>query len=300
MIVFVFGIKEMRKIGRLIGVEINHVILVIIILPSFSIVLIMGQNVLLVVTMIMFSFRSFLENKVFSSGIFLGISSLLKPVTIFIMILMLVTFFRKRNFKMLLKFFLGVIIPLIPDIIIFASYSTLLHSFVSSSIFHSDFRTDASSISLISFFYYVFDIKFIYFVVPGLIILLPYFYKKQDIEKCFNKEDTIKIFTLGTVLHFVFFVDIWHSQLVIVNFFISLLWSCKGNWKDPLKPVVFIDLFLLPMLFIPINNPIGTMFQFAAIFIWVVVVCKALNYHVPIQTENTQNSIVTGLKQRIR
>ena len=296
MAIFIIGINEMRKIGQILEKEIDHVILVMIILPSMVNAIVMGQNVMIVVSMILLSFRLLLQQKVLLGGFFLGISFLLKPVTSFIMILMLVTFLRKKDYKKMFKFFIAVAIPLIPDIILFFTRINLLQEFINSSVLHSDFRKDATSISLVSFFYYVFDVKYIYFLIPGLIVIVPYIYKKQGSEKIINKEESSRIFIVGVILHFVFFVDIWFSQLVIANFFICLLWWGKNEWIAPLKPLVIINVFLFPLIFIPVFHPIATLFRLSMVFVWGLILYKALGYKVYHNLEKMKNTVFARLK----
>lgn len=238
-----------RRLGR------DESALVLFLLLPFSLwTYLMGQNITIATYLVALSSRCMMEARWKKSGFFLGISMVIKPISAFIATLVMAWLVVSRKPVALARFFLAFALALLPDALLFLSIDGLLASFIGSSIAGIDMRPVALSYSAASFFYYVFDVHYLFILVPGFVImawLLLARVKRVPFEQaCFA------ITGAGVLLHFACMIDIWQSQLAFLVILTPMLAPARENRLNAWLVALSIATFVMSFMF---DLRIGTM-----------------------------------------
>ena len=212
----------------------------------------------------------------FIGGILLGISVILKPITVLLipfLILISINLKKKKiNFlvkRSILRLF-SAIIPLLFNVFVFIIYPNLWNGFVEVNFTGSnptDVSFSFSLTKLIMNFFVYYNINFnqtlIFFIVLiifGLIGFLIYIFRGND------KNSVLIGFIFGILITFISYFEVWeHHLLTLIPFliiFLSILPENSSILKKFIKPsfyvynflhLAFLLIFLLTYNFFPYN-----------------------------------------------
>jgi hypothetical protein len=237
---------EVMRITRRLARDYSALILFLL-LPFSLWTYIIGQNVIIASYFVALSLRHMMETKWVKSGILLGASMVFKPISAFVALLVLLWLLIIRKRAELVRFVLAFVIILLPDVAIFILNRGLLTSFIDSSVKGVDMRQAALSISAASFFYYVFDVHFIFILVPNVLVtsyLLMTRVKRAPFEK-----SCVSIFGAGILLHITSMIDIWPTQLAVLVILTPLLAPAYRSRINQCLIAISVAVFLVPFLF---------------------------------------------------
>ncbi len=185
------------------------------------------------------SYHYYKKRKDFFGGIFLGISIMLKPVTIFIIPLVLLNA-NTKSLKIIVKKAIPILIPLLPDIVIFLASPSLLQGFIDLNFRYYNSSSELTySVSFSNGLVGLIQaspkiIIAIILITSVLVVLITGWRKNLEFQ-----------FALGLFLYFIIQPDIWSSQYV---FLIVFLVAFTSNDKTIKK--IFIYAFFAEFVLI--------------------------------------------------
>jgi hypothetical protein len=241
------AIEMMRIMKRF---AIDYVSLVsFVLLPICTWTYMMGQNVIIASCLVVLSLKHLMKENWWQAGAFLGASMVVKPVSIFVVFLVLVWLLYTRRRVELVRLALTFTAMLIPDMVIFLANSGLLTSFINASINGFDMRGVALSISAASLFYYMFDVNFMFVLIPNVVItswvLLRWVRQAPFEQAC------VAIVGTGVLLHFTSMVDIWQTQIVFLTVVTPMIATAYRKKLSFIITIAFltIAMYLLEFVF---------------------------------------------------
>lgn len=253
---------------------------------------ILGQINLYITFLILLSLYLFLKYETlkwdFISSLILGISVIIKPITIFMIPFLLVVNFKfeQRKFKFNIKRsfirLIGVLIPLSMNIIFFLIYPPLLRGFITTNftgdepiIVNHSFSMSKLILNFCIFFNIPYNslliILLILFIIGG-IGFLAYVFRK------FNNNSIVLAYLFGILIMLLAYYDSWtHHLLALTPILIILIFIIPRNsdiTKIYIKPsfffLNFIDLGFMGIWFIIKNwfpfNFVSTIFLLLIFF----------------------------------
>jgi len=179
---------------------------------------VMGNIVLISLLFVMLSLKFSIQGREKPSAFLLGISIIIKPIAIFTILIYIFSFLFSRQIKRMLVFMIFLLLPMIPDILLFTTNPRLIHAFINSSA-SIDLRSTWYSISAASFTYYAFSISFVVF---SAIVFPIFLHRIKPILVDGKPHKEIAIFGFGALFHFIFLIDIWFTQFAILLPFLIL------------------------------------------------------------------------------
>lgn len=218
----------------------------------------------------------------FLGSLILGISVILKPITIFMIpfLILINISFRRRQFNFFIKRNLlrlfGALLPLIFNIIIFVIYPRLWNGFLETNFTGSNptdinFSFSLTKVILNFFVFYNLDFNQMLIFLSilgffGITGFLVYIFRKPD------KNALVFGYTFGILITFISYFEVWeHHLITLIPFLIILLFTLPDNTTIArifIKPsiyvynflnVVFLGIFVLTINFFPYNF-VGTIF----------------------------------------
>ena len=241
---------------------------------------VLGQINVYIVILILISLYIFLKHEDIKwqliGSVLIGISMVIKPITIFLIPFLIVINYdlRERKLKYDLKIsvirMIGVLIPISLNLIIFIMYPPLLSGFIETNISGSDPTIINFSFSITKLFTNFFNFysipynQLILFISIACIIggigFLIYFFRK---EKQFY---IIHAYLLGIIIMLLVYFDSWdHHLLIITPLLIISIFNLSSNSKIAQKflipgffvlnflNLIFIGAWMLTVSFFPYN-----------------------------------------------
>ncbi|MFX1527070.1 MAG: glycosyltransferase 87 family protein [Promethearchaeota archaeon] len=246
----------------------------------------LGQVNLYITLLILFSLYIFLKYDNikwdFLGSLILGISVILKPITIFMipfLILMNINF-RKKKFNFFIKRnltrLIGAILPLLLNIIVFVVYPKLWNGFLDTNFTGSnpiDINFSFSLTKIILNFFVFYSLNFNQTLI--FLIILGIFGLSGFIIYIFRSPSTNSLifgYTFGILITFISYFEVWeHHLITLIPFLIIIVFILPDKSKIAkifIKPsfyvynflnVVFLGIFILTINFFPYNFG-GTIF----------------------------------------
>lgn len=195
-----------------------------------------GQITSIVALCIAMSIYNFKEKNEARACLWLGLSMMFKPVTMFAILFVVIK--SLKDFKKLVKQLFFVILPLLPDAFVFFFSPSLLSGFleVNFGLFGGNrLRPSVSFSTIFSFFGFSSNMALI-ITAAVFIPVLAYLIKNKPIEM------TIPA---GLLAFFLIQGDVWSSQFVFFIPFILLAFKRKKDYKIVLLYAIFADMILL-------------------------------------------------------
>ncbi len=189
------------------------------VLPFWIDFYVQGQISCILVFVLLLSLHFYLKGKEVVGSLLLGFSLVLKPITFFQIIFIIVTALMAKDIKSALKRGLFILIPLIPDAIMFLTIDGLLEGFL-----YVNFATTSPAIFSVSFSNFLVSVLGLYFrwvfftclavsIIAGILIL----------RKIKNPQDRILFsFIFGCFGYFLTQIDIWTNQYPLLFPFLIL------------------------------------------------------------------------------
>ncbi|MFX1497420.1 MAG: glycosyltransferase family 87 protein [Promethearchaeota archaeon] len=246
----------------------------------------LGQVNLYITLLILFSLYILLKYDNikwdFLGSLILGISVILKPITIFMIpfLILINISFRRRQFNFFIKRnlvrLIGAILPLFFNIIVFVIYPKLWTGFLETNFTGSnptDINFSFSLTKIILNFFIFYNLGFnqmlIFLMILGFFGItgfLVYIFRKP------SKNALVFGYTFGILITFISYFEVWeHHLITLIPFLIILLFILPDNTTITrifIKPsiyvynflnVVFLGIFVLTINFFPYNF-VGTIF----------------------------------------
>ncbi|MFX0147149.1 MAG: glycosyltransferase 87 family protein [Candidatus Hodarchaeota archaeon] len=245
----------------------------------------LGQVNLYITFLILFSLYIFLKYDNikwdFLGSLILGISVILKPITIFMIpfLLLIRINFRKKEFNLFIKRnlvrLIGSILPLLINIVFFVIYPNLWNGFLDTNFTGSnptDINFSFSLTKIILNFFVFYSLNFnqtlIFLIILGIFGISGFV---VYIFKTSGRNSLIYGYTFGILITFISYFEVWeHHLITLIPFLIIILFILPDSkiLKRYVKPsffvynfinVVFLGIFVLTIDFFPYNF-VGTIF----------------------------------------
>jgi len=245
----------------------------------------LGQVNLYVTFLILLSLYVFLKyNNIkwdFLGSLILGISVILKPITIFMIpfLILIKINFRRREFSFFIKRnlvrLIGSILPLLINIAFFVIYPKLWNGFLDNNFTGSiptDINFSFSLTKIILNFFVFYSLNFNQILI--FLIILGVFGISGFVVYIFRtpgKNSLIYGYTFGILITFISYFEVWeHHLITLIPFLIIILFILPDSkiLKRFVKPsfyvynflnAVFLGIFVLTIDFFPYNF-VGTIF----------------------------------------
>ncbi len=213
-------------------------------MPFVYSTMLLGQNANFVAFALVFSLYNFLKRREALGGLFLGFSIVLKPAAFFQIFFVILALARVKDLKLLLKRLFLILIPLIPDILLFLFVRNLFSGFM--AVDFGEFQRTGGipafvlSVSLSNFLIVLFSansstvmlVLIVISLAGGLFILA----KLKD-----QQEKLLFSFIYGAAIYFVVQTDVWESQYAYLHLFLIIL-GTLGTFR---KNKLFLAMYLL-------------------------------------------------------
>jgi hypothetical protein len=187
-----------------------------------------GQVTILILFFAVLSLYCFQNNKENIASFLIGITIMIKPVLITVVILLFLTKVKRRGLMVLMKRAMFMLIPVVPDIIIFITHETLIADFIAMNFNVIDRPT-----------YRVFSISFVNIIavisqhIPAIsisVVMIVAFVScvivgyliTRNVE---SERKNALIFGFGSFSYVIVFQDVWVGQLVFILPFVFLYLS---------------------------------------------------------------------------
>jgi hypothetical protein len=210
------------------------------VLPFWIDFYIHGQISCLLVFVLLLSLHCYLKGRDIAGSLLLGLSLALKPITFFQIIFILGSCLLAKDIKLLLKRAIFILIPIIPDVLLFILVPGLFERFLSVG-----FGTQSPawfSISFSGFFRSIFDLQdtsgvFIACLVGSVIIGTVILWKIKS-----SQERILFSFIFGMFGYFLTQIDIWVNQFPLLFPFLLLAAGFLPKYIDQKR---FFVLYLI-------------------------------------------------------
>ncbi len=209
------------------------------VLPFWVDFYVAGQISCLLVFVLLLSMHFYLKGREVLGSLLLGISLVLKPITFFQIIFILVSALLAKDIKSVIKRGIFILIPLIPDALLFLGIDGLLEGFL-----QINFATTSPaifSVSFANFFVSVLNLHFrwVFFTCLGVSVFIGILI----LRKIKNPQDRILFaFIFGTFGYFLTQIDIWTNQFPLVFPFLILAAGFLPKYIDQKR---FFILYLI-------------------------------------------------------
>lgn len=212
------ALEEVTGITTAIFERSKKYIMVFFILLFFIEIYMQGQVIVYVTLCSILGLYFFLKHNEVAGSLFLGISIFFKPVSIFVVLFLLLD----RDLKKVATRLVFVIIPLLPDILIFSLNPVLLDNFISINV--SGYRslyTFYPAISFSNLLIVLTNLTSLQAMIIALIIaLIAGLILRRKMKNI--KQKIIFAFLYGISLYFLVQADVWSSQLLVFYPFLVL------------------------------------------------------------------------------
>ena len=234
----------------------------------------------------------------FIASVILGLSVLIKPVTLFLFPFLVIIWYSRPEHKFYFKFKLSVIrlvgatIPLFLNLIIFIINPILLDGFINVNLAGEETILINHSMSLTkiisNLLYFIGFNKetllnyqtIIFLIVSGIFMtigFIAYLFRKMEENSLINS------FSIGILIMFISYFDTWdHHLLILLPLLIIQLVIFKDNNEVNLKPLKysFLGLNFVSLGFTGIVYSLGENFPFNFLGTTLLVICFYFNYKI--------------------
>jgi len=233
----------------------------------------------------------------FIASVILGLSVLIKPVTLFLFPFLVIIWYSRPEHKFYFKFKLSVIrlvgatIPLFLNLIIFIINPILLEGFINVNLAGEETILINHSMSLTkiisNLLYFIGFNKetllnyqtIIFLIVSGIFMtgFIAYLFRKKEENSLINS------FSIGILIMFISYFDTWdHHLLILLPLLIIQLVIFKDNNEVNLKPLKysFLGLNFVSLGFTGIVYALGESFPFNFLGTTLLVICFYFNYKI--------------------
>ncbi|MFX0098455.1 MAG: glycosyltransferase family 87 protein [Candidatus Hodarchaeota archaeon] len=267
---FIISILAMIYLGKIIKLlqwDNKKMRYAVFFLPSTVVSLFYAQVTTILSFLVILSLYLRLKEETDKSNLVLGISMVIKPITIFIFLTYLISLIKGKEFKKMIRSILFFLIPLSSDILLFLFAPGLLESYIRNAVLGLDMRPESASISFASLFHYLFNQHLLLFVIICVLIygVFSLIYVKSSKEN--KRNNAIMIYIIGIVWHFFGLIDVWTSQLILL--YVGLILFDPINKRRTYFIIIFeiiAQFVTLTYYVVPIVSIIG-MFGVAFLFI---------------------------------
>ncbi len=209
------------------------------VLPFWVDFYVQGQISCLLVFVLLLSLHYYLKGREVLGSLLLGISLVLKPITFFQIIFILVSCLLAKDIKSVIKRGIFILIPIIPDALLFLTVDGLLDSFL--YINFGVFSPAMFSVSLSNFFRSILGLPsngvFIVCLATSVIVGILVLWKIKS-----PQERILFSFIFGIFGYFLTQIDIWTNQFPLVFPFLLLAAGFLPKYVDQKR---FFILFLI-------------------------------------------------------
>lgn len=212
-------------------------------MPFIYSTIVIGQNANFVAFAMIFSLYNFLKKREYLGGVFLGLSMVFKPAAFFQIFFIVIILCRGKDFKLFLKRIFFIVIPLIPDLLLFIFTRNLFSGFIAVD-FGEFSRTGGIpafvlSVSLGNFLILLLNansstvmiVLMVVFLGGGVFILAKL--KDQQAKILFS-------FIYGVVIYFVIQSDVWETQYAYLYLFLIIIGTVSTFNKDKLFWIMYL------------------------------------------------------------
>ncbi len=241
----------------------------LLVLPFWIDFYVQGQISCILAFVLLLSMRYYLKGREVVGSLLLGFSLVLKPITFFQIIFICVSSLLAKDVKSMLKRGIFILIPLIPDALLFLTVDGLLEGFLSVNF--ATTSTAWFSVSFSNFFVSVLGLNFraVFFtclavsIIAGILILR----KIKD-----PQQRILFSFIFGCFGYFLTQIDIWLNQFPIIYPFLFLAIGFLPTYRDQKRFFIFYAIY-------PLISQFYTLYYFygnAAIWFFIPVVSFSL------------------------
>lgn len=226
----IFLLQSLFKKIKADSVISNVSIFCYIVYPGFSSNFYQGQMISFITLTILAALNFLAGKRYFLAGLLLGISISLKPVAQFFLPPLLIYFLKKESgVKDGVKALIGLVLPILPNALIFMSVPGLLEGFLTinkDGMAYAGFRPAISgAVGIISLISHLWQLESAYYISLSLIIISVAINCLCILRMKSDQNRLLSVFVSGILSYFCYQPDIWDSQVPFVFLGIIILFN---------------------------------------------------------------------------
>jgi hypothetical protein len=241
-----------------------------------------GQVASILAFLMVLSFYLFLTNHDLAGSFFIGVALVVKPVTIFVILFLLLD----KNLKVIFKRGILIALALIPDLLVFLFVPGLLRGFIDLNFVYFTRTGVSPSISVSNVLVSLFGLPSTTVMLIGMAIMIPVcLFLLYKVPR--GKMRVFMSFFLGLFTFFLIQPDVWSSQLLYLYPFVILaIPFIKTAWK---KNVTLLIL-LFPILCDALGLEIMRLFLLPIVGCLEILLFLGLTLHLPSAAKRLENN----------